>query len=107
MKKTIVIIALAAFALGLLSFPLPGKAATLNVVNFGARGDAIQTLANTVSNSTIVTMASTNQLSAADVGKLIELFGVGPATSPTNNQDLIAFIVSVANGTNVTISTPA
>ena len=38
---------------------------------------------------------------------VIELFGVGPATSPTNNQDLITTIVSVVDGTNVTISQPA
>jgi hypothetical protein len=46
-------------------------------------------------------------LSSADVGKVILLFGVGPATTPTNNQDLIATIVSVTNGTNVTISSVA
>jgi parallel beta-helix repeat protein len=90
-----------------LSFSFAGDAASLNVINFGARGDAIQTFATTVSNSTLVTLSPVNQLSAADAGKLIELFGVGPATSPTNNQDLIASIISVAEGTNVTISRPA
>ena len=92
---------------GLAGFPIPGESATLNVVNFGARGDAVQTVASTVSNSTIVSLASTNRLSTADVGKLIELFGVGPATSPTNNQDLIATIVSVSRANNVTISKAA
>jgi hypothetical protein len=93
--------------MGMLQFAFAGKAAVLNVAKYGAHGDAVQTLANTVSNSTLVCLATTNELSATDIGKLIELFGVGPATSPTNNQDLIASIVSVTNGTNVTISTPA
>jgi hypothetical protein len=80
---------------------------SLNVTNFGARGDAQQMLVGTVSNSAVVTVQTTNRLSRPDVGKVILLFGVGPATTPTNNQDLVAQIVSVANGTNVTISEPA
>jgi len=107
MKKNVVTIILAAFALGVALHQLPGRAATLNVVDFGARGDAIQTLASTISNSTLVVLVPTNRLSAADVGRLIELFGIGPATSPTNNQDLIATIVSVHSSTRVTISKPA
>lgn len=59
---------------------------------------------NTVNNSPVVTVQSTNRLGAADVGKIILLSGVGPATTPTNNQDLVAQIVSVANGTSVTLS---
>ena len=81
-------------------------AATLNVTDFGAVGDAVQTLANTTSNSTAVTLPPSNQLSGSDVGKLIELFGAGPVTSGANNQDLVATIVAVTNGTNVTISVP-
>ena len=80
---------------------------TLNVLNFGAKGDAVQTLATTVSNSTTVSLLSTNSLSNADVGKIIELFGVGPITTGTNCQDLIAQIVSVSNATTLTISAPA
>ena len=87
----------------------PGRAAatTWNVADFGARGDAVQTLATTVSNSTQISLEITNQYSAADVGKLIELFGVGPVTSGTNRQDLIGYILSVTNGTNMIISVPA
>ncbi len=107
MKRTRLMIVLLAITPAVLWFPCPVPAAMLNVVNFGARGDAIQTFANTVSNSTLITLNSTNRLSSADAGKLIELFGVGPATSPTNNQDLVATIVSVAGGTNVTVSRPA
>lgn len=77
---------------------------TLNVTNFGARGDAVQLWANTVSNSAVITVQSTNQLSSADVGKLILLFGAGPYTTPTNNQDLVAYISNVSDGTNVTLS---
>jgi hypothetical protein len=95
-----------ALAVMAVAFPEKEKAATLNVLDFGARGDAIQTLASTVSNSTVVALAPGNRLSAADLGKLIELFGAGPATSPTNNQDFIATIVSV-NKNKATISQPA
>src|ERR1039458_1779411 len=79
----------------------------LNVTDFGAQGDAAQFLVNTVSNSSVVTVQSTNQLSNGDVGKLILLFGAGPATTPTNNQDLIATITQVSDGTNITMSLPA
>ena len=77
---------------------------SLNVTNFGARGDAVQILVTTISNSSVVTFPATNPLASTDVGKVILLFGVGPATTPTNNQDLIASIVSVSNGTNVILS---
>jgi hypothetical protein len=79
-------------------------AATWNVIDFGARGDAIQTLASCVSNSTLVSLETTNTLSGADVGKLIELFGAGVPTSGTNAQDLIAYILSVTNGNLAIIS---
>src|ERR1039458_5616864 len=69
---------------------------TLSVTDFGAQGDAAQILVSTVSNSSVITVQSTNQLSSADVGKLILLFGAGPATGPTNNQDLIATITQVS-----------
>ena len=98
------------FALGFgAGFPNAGwsQTTTLNVLDFGARGDAVQTFASTVSNSTIVTLAPTNSLSSADVGKVIELFGVGTATTNSNYQDLVAVILSVTNATNITISVPA
>jgi hypothetical protein len=89
--------------------PAPGRAQTntLNVLDFGARGDAVQTFATTVKNSSIVLLAPTNSLSAADIGKIIELFGVGSPTTGTNNQDLVAKILGVTTGTNITISIPA
>lgn len=83
------------------------RAATWDVADYGAQGDAIQTMADTVSNSAVVQLEATNLLSSSDAGKLIELFGAGPVTSGTNHQDLIAEIVSATNGTNVTISVPA
>ena len=68
-------------------------------------GDAVQFLANTTSNSVVVT--TTNQLSNADIGKAIEVFGAGTLTTPTNGQDMIATITNVVNGTNIYISQPA
>ena len=75
---------------------------TLNVTNFGARGDAVQFYVNTTSNSTLVT--TTNQLSSADIGKVVELFGAGPLGTSTNHQDLLATITNVVNATNLYIS---
>jgi hypothetical protein len=82
---------------------ISGQAQTsLNVTNFGAVGDAVQVWVSTVSNSPSVIF--TNVLTSADIGKTIELFGVGDFTTATNNQDLIAVITSVVNGTNAYIS---
>jgi hypothetical protein len=75
----------------------------LNVTNFGARGDAATLLANTVSNSTTI-ICPGNRFTSVDVGKVVELFGAGATTSPTNHQDLVASIVSVNNGTAVTLN---
>lgn len=77
---------------------------TLNVTDFGARGDAVSITANTVSGSPAVTVPATNALTSADTGKLMLLFGAGPATTPTNHQDLIATIQKVDKGTNITLS---
>ena len=92
-----------------LSFPWdanPPKT-VLSVTSFGARGDAIRTLANTTSNSTLVTVVPSNSFSAADIGKRVILFGVGTSHYGTNHQDHIAFIQAVARGTNLTLNRPA
>lgn len=93
----------------LIELPLPGSAAssTLCVTNFGARGDAFETLAATVQGSRVVHLLPTNRLSSLDVGKLLLLIGAGSATTPTNHQDMVAQILSVTRRTNVTISAPA
>jgi hypothetical protein len=92
---------------GLECASLQAQASTLNVTDFGARGDALQFQVGTTVNSPVITIQSSNQLSSADVGKLILLFGAGPATGPTNHQDLIATIKQVSGGTNITMSLPA
>jgi hypothetical protein len=74
----------------------------LSVTGFGARGDATTILARTISNSPTI-ICPTNRFTSADVGKVVELFGAGAATSPTNHQDLVATIVRVANPTMVTL----
>jgi hypothetical protein len=86
------------------------QTATLNVTDFGARGDAVQIWVNTVSNSVVV--KTTNAFTSGDIGKTVELFGVGDLNSGkncsgiyvTNPQDLIAIITNVVNGTNIYIS---
>jgi len=83
---------------------------TLNVPEFGARGDAVQFHVNTVSNSVVAT--TTNRLSSDDIGKAIEVLGAGTVTygidshrNMTNgNQDIVAMITDVVNETNIHIS---
>lgn len=80
---------------------------SLNIADYGAKGDAVQFYVNTVKNSVVVT--TTNQLSSADIGKTVEVFRVGKVTSGVNGygintndyQDLIATITNVVNATNI------
>jgi PKD repeat protein len=77
---------------------------SLNVTNFGAVGDEAQVWVNTTSGSVVVQF--TNALSSADIGKTIELFGVGEKNTGNNvsgvyvtrAQDLIDIITNVING---------
>jgi len=91
-------------------------AATLNVTDFGGIGDCRDVYASVTTNSPVI--VTTNIFNAGDVGKIVQLFGAGYVSSlssagifqgnyggtPTNHQDLVATIVSVANGTNVMLS---
>ena len=85
---------------------------TLNVTNFGAMGDAVQFSVNTVSNSTVVSVAGTNTFTSADVGKVIEVFRAGPWITYSNwgvvvtQQDIICLITNVSEGTNLSLSIP-
>jgi len=78
------------------------RAQTLNVTNFGARGDAAPILAKTTAGSSVITVLK-NNFSSRDVGKLILLFGAGPATTPTKHQDFLGRIVSVTDGSLLTV----
>lgn len=79
------------------------QAATLDVTDYGAVGDAIKTHADASDGNVVLALDPTNSLSVADVGKYVELFGCGPSTG-SGNQDLITTIASVSSGTNVTLS---
>jgi hypothetical protein len=68
----------------------------LNVADFGAQGDARPIVVNTFSNSAVATTAPGFEVSGADVGKLIEIFGAGPLGTSTNHQDLLATITNVS-----------
>lgn len=69
-------------------------ASNLNVADFGAKADALHFTCETAAWG--ITNASIS-LSSGDVGKIIELFSVGPATSGTNHQDYIGVLTN-ANG---------
>src|SRR5580658_7245411 len=89
-----------------LNFPcFSGKSQTiLNVANFGARADVVRFSVNTISNSTIVSIAGTNTFSPSDVGKVIEVFRAGPWVTYRNwgavvtQQDIISLITKVSDG---------
>ena len=78
---------------------------TLNVTNYGAIGDAVKFYVNTISNSVVVT--TTNQLPNSAIGEAIEIFYAGVPTTATNNQDMVATITNVVNGTNIYVSQKA
>jgi PKD repeat protein len=83
---------------------------TLTVTDFGAVGDAQQVWVNTTAGSPVVSF--TNTLTTADIGKTIELFGVGQLSKGnnvsgvyvTNAQDLIAIITNVDGSNNAYVS---
>ncbi len=83
---------------------------TLNVTNFGAVGDAQQVWVSTTGGSPVVSF--TNTLTTADIGKTVELFGVGQFSKGnnvngvyvTNAQDLIAVITNVDDNNNAYLS---
>jgi hypothetical protein len=81
---------------------LLAQAATLNVADYGAIGDAVQFYGNSTSNSVVIT--TTNTLSEADIGKSIQVFEAGAITVAPECQDLIATITNVVNGTNLHVS---
>jgi hypothetical protein len=109
--KKIVAAAMLVVCLGIPVFSSRAQT-NLNVTAFGAVGDAVQFSVNTVSNSTVVSVAGTNTFSAADVGKVIEVFRAGPWLTYSNwgavvtQQDIICLITNVSHGTNLSLSIP-
>lgn len=85
--------------------------AQISVASYGSVGDEVQFNVNCTSNSTTFT-TSNAVLTSAAIGDFIEVVKAGPQTiginnagvQATNNQDLIAVINNVVNGTNITIS---
>lgn len=72
--------------------------ATLTITNYGAVGDVIRFYSTTVGGSAKVT--TTNVVTSADIGKVIEVFGVrlGTWAFITNNQDTLAIVTNVVGG---------
>lgn len=81
--------------------PTP-TAGTLNVLDFKAKGDARRIAANTVGNNALISVPGA-AFTASDVGKIVELFAVGKATSG-GHQDLIATVTGVPSSTSLQIS---
>lgn len=90
---------------------LPLLAGTLSVADYGAVGDAVQLYVNCTSNSVLVT--TTNAVAwPASTNDTIEVMQAGAQTYGQNsygtnaygNQDLVATITNVVNGTNIYLS---
>jgi len=79
---------------------------TLNVTDFGAKGDLLTlSSVNTASNSTTLICPGAN-FSATDINKLVEVFG-GGTWRGISNETLVAFITTVSSPSTITISTAA
>lgn len=83
---------------------LDGKASVINILNYGAVGDAkgaTSASISSVSNTTTLTI-STSQFISGDVGKYIRIEGAGAA-----GADLVGTIATFISGTQVTVSVAA
>src|ERR1700722_2316520 len=101
------------FAFLLFLFCLSARSqTTLNVKDFGAIGDTVRFSINTVSHSTVVSVAGTNTFSSADIGKVIEVFRAGPWVRSkvwgliVTQQDIICLITNVSEATNLSLTIP-
>jgi len=104
--------------LALLLLAVQASAATLNITNYAGIGDCAHITVSVTTNLAVI--HTTNTFTGADVGKLMQLFKAGYFASlsstgnfsgnyqgtPTNHQDMVVEILSVSDGTNVTISAP-
>lgn len=78
----------------------------VQVTENGARGDARPITVSTELNSAVVSAGSGISFSDADVGKAIMLYGAGPATTATNNQDYLGKVIGVPDEKHLTLSMP-
>jgi hypothetical protein len=90
-----------------LPYPHPLDSTPINVTNYGAIGDGQWTAITATAGSTNITTTTNSPMTAAQVGEVIEMFGVGPVGYPNSgtNQDELAMIVSV-DGTNIALDRP-
>jgi hypothetical protein len=92
--------------IGLLSV-YPSRAdGVLQVNDNGAKGDAVKIIASAQSGSPVIGLSGI-QVSPSDEGKIVMLYGAGPATSGTEHQDLVASVVSVPDVNHLMLSLPS
>jgi hypothetical protein len=77
----------------------------VQVTDNGAKGDAGKIIASAETGSPVISVTGI-QASPSDEGKIVMLYGAGPATTATNNQDLVTKVVSVADEHHLTLSCP-
>jgi hypothetical protein len=78
------------------------SAETINIVEKGAKGDLLPITARTEEGSETISSEST-KFSKTDLGKVVELIGVGAPTSGGHYQDLVARIVEISGEHTVRI----
>lgn len=83
---------------------ISASAATVNLTDFGAVGDKVNCIVATTSNSTSVTVTSTNLFTAGSIGSLLLVLTGGATTTTIYHQDYIGTITGVSAGTNLTVT---
>ena len=73
----------------------------VQVTENGAKGDACSITVSTDLNSSWVTAGTGYSFTKADLGKVMMIYGAGPATSATNNQDYLGRIVKILGDSKV------
>lgn len=75
-----------------------GNSGWKNVLNYGVKGDAIQTTGSGTNGNSWINLSATNSLTSADIGKWVSLLSGDTAV------DFTGYITGVTNGTNIAVS---
>ncbi len=83
-----------------------GSQTSVNVTNFGAKGDLLTLSTIKVTSNSTAIVCPGARFVAADTNKLIEVFG-GGTWRGVSNETLITYISAVSSPSNITVLTPA
>jgi len=81
----------------------------VQVTENGAKGDAVKIIASAESGSPVISLKGI-QVSPSDEGKIVILYGAGPATTSTtatNHQDMLATVIEIPDESHLKLSLPS